>query len=151
MADKPTQRLKHYLKSAWYWQKKKDLLSDKIQVLRSRAEKITTSYSDAPTFGGFEDHRQAVIAEMVDTEKKYEAAIKECKKKSAEIEFFINLLEDFQEKLILEYRYIYYENWQDIALSLNYEERQVYRIHGRALLNLLTIHKQMLEIGKGLF
>ena len=63
VTDEPKKRkqtikaLKHYLRSVWYYQKKKNILSDKIMVLRSRAEKITTSYQDAPTFGGYEDHR----------------------------------------------------------------------------------------------
>jgi len=145
--EKETNRLKHYLKSAWYWSKKKDYLSDKILVLRSKAEKITTTFTDVPTFGEFNDHRQAVIAEMVDTQKKYESAIQECKRKEAEVRFFISNLEDYQESLVMEMRYIYYENWQDIALKLNYDERQIYRIHGRALLHLLDIHKKIIEHG----
>ena len=143
--------LKHYLRGAWYYQKKKDFLSEKILMLRSKAEKITTTFSDVPTFGGFEDHRQAVIAEMVDTQKKYENIRKECADRLQEIEFFIGLLDDYQEKLVLQYRYIYYENWQDIAIALNYHERAIFKVHGRALLHLLEIHQKMLENGKGLF
>lgn len=65
---KITASVQHYLRSAWYYQKKADFLNEKIMVLRAKATKITTSYQDAPSFGGFEDHRQQVIAEMVDTE-----------------------------------------------------------------------------------
>ena len=120
-------------------------------MLRSKAEKITTTFSDTPSFGGFDDHRQAVIAEMVDTEKKYETAMKECADRLQEIESFIGLLHDYQEKLVLQYRYLYYENWQDIAIALNYHERAIFKVHGRALLHLLEIHNKMLENGKGLF
>lgn len=148
---KQTERLKKYLKSAWYWERKKDYYSDKILRLRSKAEKITTTYSDAPTFGGFEDHRQAVIAEMVDTERKYENAVRECNVKLAELRFFIDRLEEYkdgyQECLVLEMRYLCYENWQDIALKLNYSEPMIYKIHGRALLHLLEIHKKIVEFG----
>ena len=153
---KSTESLKHYLKGAWYWQNKRDYLSEKILRLRSQAEKITTTYSDAPSFGGFADHRQQIIAEMVDTQRKYESAVQECKKKLSEIAFFINSLEGYpecyQDVLVLEMRYLYFENWQDIALKLNYEERQIYRIHGRALLHLLEVHKKITEkSGKRLF
>ncbi len=153
---KPTERLKHYLRGAWYWKNKKDLLSEKIEVLRSRAEKITTSYQDVPTFGGFADHRQAVIDEMVDTQRKYTDAVRACDEKLKEIQFFIDSLEgypqDYQERIILEYRYIYFENWQDIALRLNYSERMIYKLHGRALLHLLEVHKKIiLNGGRGLF
>jgi hypothetical protein len=82
---KSTDRLKHYLRSAWYWQKKKELLSDKIEVLRSRAEKITTSYQDVPSFGGYADHRQAVIDEMVDTQAKYKKAVAEGQRRNCAV------------------------------------------------------------------
>ena len=144
---KSTETLKHYLKGAWYWQKKRDYLSDKILRLRSQAEKITTTLSDVPASGGYEDHRQEVIAEMMDTRKKYESSVQEYKKKITELQFFLAMLDDYQECLIMEMRYLYFENWQDIAYKLNYEERQIYRIHGRALLHLLEIHKKMIENG----
>ena len=68
---KLTAQVQHYLRSAWYYQKKADFLDEKIRVLRSKAQKMTTSFQDVPTFGGFADHRQQVIAEMVDTEREY--------------------------------------------------------------------------------
>lgn len=148
---KPTERLKHYLRGVWYWKNKKDLLCEKIEKLRSRAEKITTSYQDVPTFGGFSDYRQAVIDEMVDTEKKYTKAKKECEKKEKEIQFFIESLDgypqDYQERIVLEYRYVYFQNWQDIALRLNYSEPMIYKIHGRALLHLLEVHNKIIANG----
>ena len=155
--NKEIPRLKHYLKAAWYWKNKRDYLTEKILRLRSKAEKITTTYADAPSFGGgYADHRQQVIAEMIDTQRKYENAVQECKKKLTEIAFFINSLEGYpecyQDVLVLEMRYLYFESWQDIAIKLNYEERQIYRIHGRALLHLLEVHRKMIEnSGKRLF
>lgn len=148
---KTTDKLKHYLRGAWYWTKKKDMLSDKITVLRSRAEKMTTTYSDVPVVGGFSDHRQAMIDEIIDTERKYAKAKQECEKKLQEIQFFINCLDgyeqDYQERLVLEYRYIHFTNWQDIAYKLNYHERAIYKVHGRALLHLLEVHKKIIEKG----
>lgn len=41
-----------------------------------------------------------------------------------------------EEHMILEFRYFDGMTWADIAKKLNYEERTVYRIHGKALLNL---------------
>lgn len=149
---KSTEALKHYLKGAWYWQKKRDYLSDKILRLRSQAEKMTTTFSDVPASGGYEDHRQEIVAEMMDTRKKYESAVQEYKKKLTELQFFVATLDDYQECLVMEMRYLHFENWQDIAYKLNYEERQIYRIHGKALLHLLEVHKRiMANGGKRLF
>ena len=116
-------------------------------VLRAKATKITTSYQDAPSFGGFEDHRQQVIAEMVDTEREYRKMTQQCRNKLQEIAFFINQLESFQERIVLQMRYLYFENWQDIALRLNYEERQIYRIHGQGLMHLIGIHENIIKNG----
>ena len=144
---KITAPVQHYLRSAWYYQKKADFLNEKIMVLREKSTKMTTSYQDIPTFGGFEDHRQQVIAEMVDTEREYRKMTQQCRNKLQEIAFFINQLESFQERIVLQMRYLYFENWQDIALRLNYEERQIYRIHGQGLMHLIGIHENIIKNG----
>ena len=149
---KITAPVQHYLRSAWYYQKKADFLNEKILVLRSKAQKITTSFQDVPTFGGFEDHRQQVIAEMVDLEREYGKSMMMCRNKAKEIEFVIGLLENHQEKIVLEMRYLHYDNWIDIAFNLNYSVQMIYKIHGRALINLLKINKQAEQTsGKSFF
>ena len=149
---KITAPVQHYLRGAWYFQKKADFLNEKILVLRSKAEKITTSFQDVPTFGGFEDHRQQVIAEMVDLEREYGKSMMMCRNKAKEIEFVIGLLENHQEKIVLEMRYLHYDNWLDIAMNLNYSVQMIYKIHGRALINLLKINKQAEQTsGKSFF
>ena len=149
---KITAPVQHYLRSAWYYQRKADFLNEKILVLRSKAQKITTSFQDVPTFGGFEDHRQQVIAEMVDMEREYGKSMMMCRNKAKEIEFVIGLLENHQEKLVLEMRYLHYDNWLDIAINLNYSVQMIYKIHGRALINLLKINKQAEQTsGKSFF
>jgi len=149
---KITAPVQHYLRSAWYYQKKADFLNEKILVLRSKAQKITTSFQDVPTFGSFEDHRQQVIAEMVDLEREYGKSMMMCRNKAKEIEFVIGLLENHQEKIVLEMRYLHYDNWLDIAMNLNYSVQMIYKIHGRALINLLKINKQAEQTsGKSFF
>lgn len=146
--SKVTDKLKHYLNSARYWSEKKDYLSTRIERLRSRAEKTTSAFQDVPAFSGsFDDYRQTVIADMIDTERKYKDAVAECKKKLQEIEFFIGCLEDYNERSALERHYVYMENWQDVALQLHYTERQIHNIHGDALMHLLDIHKKFIENG----
>ena len=144
---KLTAQVQHYLRSAWYYQKKADFLDEKIRVLRSKAQKMTTSFQDVPTFGGFQDHRQQVIAEMVDTEREYRKMTQQCRNKLQEIAFFINQLDSFQERIVLQMRYLYFENWQDIALRLNYEQRQIFRIHGQGLVHLISIHENIIKNG----
>ena len=144
---KKTTPVQHYLRSAWFYQKKADFLNEKIMVLRSKATKMTTSFQDVPSFGGFEDHKQQIIADMVDLEREYKKTHQQCRNKLQEIAFFINQLESFQERIVLQMQYLYFENWQDIALRLNYEERQIYRIHGQGLMHLIGIHENIIKNG----
>ena len=148
---KITAPVQHYLRSAWYYQKTAVFLNEKIMVVLAKSTKMTTSYQDIPTFGGFADHRQQVIAEMVDTEREYRKMTQQCRNKLQEIAFFINQLESFQERIVLQMRYLYFENWQDIALRLNYSEPAVYKIHGKALMHLIDVNNAMKDKGKGLF
>lgn len=152
MGKKVTANVQRYLKSAWFYQKKADYLDEKIRVLRSRAMKSTTSFQDVPSFSGYEDHRQDVIAEMVDLQREYKHNVQQCRNKLKEIEFVINTLDDFQERMVLQLRYLYFENWQDIAYRLNYHERAIYKVHGRALMHLIDIQNKMVANGgKNLF
>lgn len=143
--------LKHYLNSAWYWKKKQKVLEDNVEVLRSRAERMTAAFKYVPVFGGnYEDHRQAVIEKMVEKERQYEEAVKNCENKIQEIQFFIDGLDgenSYQERIILEYRYLYFEGWLDTAIKLHYNLRTVFKIHKRALYHLLDVHRKIVENG----
>ena len=150
--NKSTEKLKYYLRGARYWRQKADYLSEKIMYLRSRAEKSTTTYSDVPMSGGFSDHRQAVMDEMMDKEKKYTEMVKKCNERIQEIQYLIDCLKKYEERAVCELYYIYGENWQDVALKLNYSQSAVFKIHGEALVHLLEIHKQIVDkSGKALF
>lgn len=144
---KSTEALKHYLRGAKYWREKADYLSCKIMALRSKAEKTTTSFSDTPTFGSYEDHRQVVITEIIEKQKQYRSAVDNCNNRLQEIQLFIDNLQNYEERIACEMHYIYFEEWQDVAIRLHYSLRQIHNIHGSALLNLLEIHKKMIENG----
>lgn len=144
---KTTAPVQRYLRSAWFYQKQIEVIDEKIMILRSKATKVTTSYQDAPTFGGFEDHRQKIIADMVDLERDYKRTVQQYKNKVQEVTFVINMLDDYQERMVLNLRYIHFENWQDIAYRLNYHESMVYKIHGRALMKLLEADNRIVKNG----
>lgn len=78
--DKAIKEVKHYLNGAWYWEKKQKILEENIEYLRSQAEKMTTKFQYVPVFGGYEDHRQDVIAKMIDKEKSTLMPLKTAKK-----------------------------------------------------------------------
>ncbi len=53
----------------------------------------------------------------------------------AEINAAIDQMENVEERLLLKYRYLKSESWEDIAIDLNVSYRTVHRIHASALRN----------------
>ena len=144
---KPTDKAKMYLNWAFYYKNKAEVLADKIEVLRSRAEKITASYQDVPVFGSFEDHRQATMAEMVDMERERKKMYQQCLNKLDEIRFAISLVDKPIPRLVLELHYIEFMEWHEIAFKLHYSVRHITNFHGYALENLVKQNNKIIENG----
>lgn len=56
----------------------------------------------------------------------------------AEIDAAIDQMEDVEERLLLKYRYLKSESWEDIAMDLNVSYRTAHRIHASALKNFVV-------------
>lgn len=141
-----------FLGSAWYWDNRASRIVNDIKRLRSRAEKMTASYSQAPVNAGFEDSRQSAMDRMVDKQREYEAARQECEKRLQEIQLCISLLDSFVERTVCEYRYLSYWGWQEIGIALNYSSSALEKINDAALENVLKINEELIaKSGKGFF
>ena len=55
-----------------------------------------------------------------------------------EINAAIDKMENVEERLLLKYRYLKNDSWEDIALELNVSYRTVHRIHASALRNFVV-------------
>lgn len=117
-------------------------LENKIKVLKRRIEtlkELVTSVSSP----GFEEHYNSnrnTNAPFVKTQEK----IIECEEETnrrmkllielrEQILYHIDLMEDPDESLVLEHRYIYNMPWTDIGKELYVDERTVRRWHNKAL------------------
>lgn len=56
-----------------------------------------------------------------------------------EIKYKIDQIAEENERDVLFYRYIKGMDWWDIAKNMGYSERQIHRIHGKALKNLKDV------------
>ena len=150
--DKALLPVLRFLGSAWYWDKKANRIINDIERLRSQAEKVTTSYSLTPPTPGFENRRQAVMDAMVEKQKEYETARRECEKHLQEIRFLVSLLDNFVERTVCEYRYLSYYGWLEIGIALNYSLSALDKINDSALRNLVKINEEIIaKSGKGFF
>ena len=135
---KAINEIKKRLRAVWYCQRRIDRNNERLQRLRSKAEKMTTSFSDAPGGSGPGDRVGEYAALIIDMETAILQDSKDMWQTIKETEILIGTLDDYQERLVLQLRYCDCRPWLDIALSLNYDVRTIYRIHGRALMNLVT-------------
>lgn len=132
--QKPTAKVKRVLQSVRYAKISIKRLDDLIADIRSQAEKVTTGYSDAP--GGGKSDRTDVIAKLIETERKQEAAVAAWCAAIENAQAMIDGLTDCNERAVLEYRYINCEEWLTISYALHFSLPHLFRIHGRALFKL---------------
>ena len=129
------------MNSVHYANKSIERINNLLAVIRSRAEKVTTSYSDAPGGGHNPDSRADTIVKLVDTERQQQEAIRQWCDAIAQVQVVINWLDDYNDRSVLEHRYINCEDWITISFRLNYSVQHLYYIHGRALYRLAMLLK----------
>lgn len=127
------EELKHILRSAEFAQKSLENELDKLQELRSLAERMTSCYRLAPggssTGGSLENAVVKISAQK-------QEIIRDCDRlcqKLHEVRKLIALLPDGMMKVIMQRRYTNYQKWEQIAADLGYSWRQIHRLHSKAL------------------
>ena len=138
---KITAEARRLLNSVAYANKSIERINNLLEVIRSRAEKMTTSYSDMPSGGHNPDSRADTIAKLVDTERKQQEAIRQWCDAITQVQIVIGWLDDYNDRSVLEHRYINCEDWITISFHLNYSVQHLYYIHGRALYRLAILLK----------
>ena len=125
---------KEYLNQA-YWLDK--LINSKLAMassLREMATKTTSLMSDDVVSHTRNVHSmQDTISKLVDLENDIDADIDRLVDLKHEIVGIIAQVTDPSCQIVLEYRYICYRSWKDIAVELGLHVRSVFRLHERAL------------------
>ena len=78
------------------------------------------------------------IEKIWEYEQKIDAKIDKLVDLCSEINASIEKMENPEERLLLKYRYLKNESWEDIAYELNVSYRTVHRIHASALNNFIV-------------
>lgn len=122
---------------------KADGIRDSISELRERQEQVgSPAYSDLPKVPGDGDLAD-YIARLDARERKLNDQLQLCAQICEEIEHTLDQLgKDYPtEAAMLRKRYIAGKAWEDIAKDMGYAERNVYVLHGKALLHVCDIIK----------
>lgn len=113
---------------------------EQITALRSLLTKATTTYSDMPPSGSRNIHKmEDIIAKIIDMENEINNDIDHLMDVKATIRLKVSAVEDDECRALLEYRYICFMTWEDIATKMNYTTRYVHTLHQRALSKFETV------------
>lgn len=125
---------KEYLSQAMYIDQRIDSKLEQIMKLRESATKATATLSDMPRPDSPNVQlMEETIVKIVDLEREINRDIDALVDLKAEARKVISKLDNPEQQLILEMRYLCYKSWAEIAEDLSFSESNVYKIHGEAL------------------
>ena len=116
----------------WLRQEKAQIVKMRQEVI-DRLTNITQQIGNAAVSGTKDPHKFDVIAEF-DLELKEKE--EEIDKARRDIFKAIRSLPDRRLRVVMSARYLDCMKWPEIAEIMHYQERQVYRLHGKALAEL---------------
>lgn len=133
--------LKYRLRSAEFAQKSLESELDKLQELRSLAEKMTPCYSVVSGGSGTSKPLENTMVKILAQEEKIKETCDKLCRNLDDARSLIALLPDGPMKLVMQRRYLNYQKWEKIAADLGYSWRQIHRLHSRALKIILNKEK----------
>jgi DNA-directed RNA polymerase specialized sigma subunit len=126
---------KEYLSQAIWLDQMIDSKLEQLETLKSLAMKVTSSFTKEKISGGNieKSKMESTMVKVIDLEHEINADIDRLVNLKKDIQDTINKMDDINQQLLLELRYLSGKGWDEIAASMGYDPRTVYRIHGKAL------------------
>lgn len=125
--------VREFLESYWEVRREADRLDRRVEELTCQCENITSKYGGMPRGGGGSSSMTAWDA-LIEAKNRVEAKLLEYLKREAEVEAFIDSLDNKLHRQVLRYRYLEELDWETIGELTNYYPDHVRRrIHGAAL------------------
>ncbi len=131
---------KEYLLQAKYLDQQINNKICQLRMLNDLATKVTYTMTGMPGGSGGKPSKQdSVVTKIIDFQKEINADIDRLVNLKRDILITIQSLPSVEHQLVMEKRYIMFEKWEKIAADMNTDIRNIYRIHGKALLELEKI------------
>ena len=126
--------VKEYLSQAFHIDKQLKSKLEQLSVLRELATTTTQPLSDMPGSPNRNiDRMEKAIIKIMDMEKEISEEVDALLDLKNHIAQCIKKVEDIDCQLILEFRYLCFMSWEDIAAEMNFTVRNVHILHGKAL------------------
>ena len=125
---------KDFLEQSWRLNEEIDCKIEQLDVLNALAGKTTSTLAGMPHAPGHGGSKlEDIIVKIVDLQEEINADIDRLVDLKKEMMRMIALVEDKDQRRILERRYLCHEEWPTIAVKCNLSERHTKRIHYLAL------------------
>jgi len=125
---------KEFLSQALYLQKRINVKTLQAQTMRELSVKSNAVLSGMPKAATPNTHcMEEFIAKACDLEAEILEDMAALVNTKQEISAIINCVAKPESHTILELRYLYFQPWDNVAITLGFDKRWVYRLHNRAL------------------
>ena len=133
---------KQYLKQARYLDERINTKITQVSSLHDLATKATSTLSDMPGSPTRNTHRmEDIIIKILMLENEINADIDNLVDLKDEILSVIKAVDDEECRLLLEKRYLNFEQWEDIAAEMCTGVKNIYRLHDKVLKMLVLPEK----------
>lgn len=112
-------------------------ISDEMIEIRSEATRITPVISDMPSGSHVNDKIALSVEKLDECAKKLEKEAKRMQEAMDNVQSVIDSVSNPTYRQVLTYRYINGYTWEQIAVKMNYTYRNITRLHGKALRNVV--------------
>lgn len=129
---------KEYLVQAYRIDQRINSKLEQIVSLRELATKATSTLSDTPPSGSRNVHSmEGIIVKMMELENEINADIDVLIDLKKEIMSIIKKINNPEQQTLLELRYLCFKTWEQIAVDMGYSIQNAYKVHDRALENIV--------------
>ncbi len=130
--------VKQYLSQAYRIDQRINSKLEQIMSLRELATKATSTLNDTPVSGTRNvQSMEGIIAKMVDLETEINQDIDTLVDLKREIVSLIKQIQNTEHHTLLELRYLCFKTWEQIAVDMGYSLQHIFRIHEKALKNVV--------------
>ena len=136
---------KEYLAQAYRIDQRINSKLEQIVSLRELATKATSTLSDTPPSGSRNVHSmEGIIVKMIELENEINADIDILVDLKKEIMSIIKKINNPEQQTLLELRYLCFKTWEQIAVDMGYSIQNAYKVHDRALENIIVQNDKIL-------
>ncbi|MFR1822116.1 MAG: DUF1492 domain-containing protein [Clostridium saudiense] len=129
---------KEYLAQTYRIDQRINSKLEQIVSLRELATKATSTLSDTPPSGSRNVHSmEGIIVKMMELENEINADIDVLVDLKKEIMSIIKKINNPEQQTLLELRYLCFKTWEQIAVDMGYSIQNAYKVHDRALENIV--------------